>query len=67
MGGAAETVVHGETGILYQEAGAEGLINAIRHFEERESRFDPSDAVRRAGIFSVDQHEAAMGQLFAAL
>lgn len=73
VGGATETVVDEQTGILYldprdgEPGSPAGLIDAIRRFEAWERGFRASDAVARAGIFSLDQHERAMGRLLAAL
>jgi glycosyltransferase involved in cell wall biosynthesis len=60
VGGASETVVDGETGVLYDDVGVDGLINAIRRFEDEESSFKSSSAVSRAGIFSIDVYESAL-------
>ncbi len=65
VGGAAETVVDGETGILYGDDSEDGLINALRRFETWERSFASSNAVRRAGIFSVQTHEGAMRTILA--
>ena len=60
LGGAAETVVDGETGVLYSDPDLPGLINAITRFEVEENSFAESNAVQRAGMFSVHAHESAM-------
>ena len=73
VGGAAETVIDGETGVLY--GGSDGgptrprpelgsaLIDAIQRFESEENSFLQSNAVRRAGMFSVSAHERAMRRI----
>lgn len=63
LGGAAETVVHGETGWLYapeagsaapREAHVEALAEALVAFESIAANMSPSKAVARAGIFSAE-------------
>lgn len=49
-GGAAETVLDGRTGVLYDRPGPEALLAAIDRF--RTLRFNPDDALRNAGRFS---------------
>jgi glycosyltransferase involved in cell wall biosynthesis len=51
-GGALDSVVHGETGILYEDASAEGLARAILEFESEEHSFRPEHCVARASRFS---------------
>lgn len=65
VGGATETVVDASTGILYDDDSAEGLINALRRFESWEDAFNSSNAVMRAGMFSVQAHERAMERTLA--
>ena len=53
-GGAIETVVHGETGVLFSEPTVEALVAALEHMST--SMFD-SDRIRRhAGQFSRERH-----------
>jgi glycosyltransferase involved in cell wall biosynthesis len=47
-GGALETVVHGETGILYDDSSVEGLIAAMTAFEAEEQSFKPATARAQA-------------------
>lgn len=49
-GGARETVRDGETGILYEPAGPEGLLAALDRF--RAVRFNPAKLAEQAGRFS---------------
>lgn len=54
-GGAAETVVHGQTGVLYSDYSAQGVVDAIREFEEH--GFKPSDIRAHAQDFSTMRFE----------
>ena len=54
-GGARETVVDGETGILYRDDSPTGLVDAIRRFEECEDQFDPLALRRHAEKFGKDR------------
>ena len=51
-GGAVDTVVHGETGILYNDPSVEGLVDAMRLFERNEQSFSPRVCVEHAQKFS---------------
>lgn len=62
-GGARETVVHGETGILYDGDGAEALAQAIGTFEAGEREWDRRRIRRHAQSFST----AAFKQQLSAL
>ena len=53
-GGATETVVDGETGILYTENSVKGLSDAILRFEAAEVSFGPEACVRRARDFDTE-------------
>ncbi|HQT80279.1 MAG TPA: glycosyltransferase, partial [Rhodopila sp.] len=59
-GGALETVVPGETGLLFQEQTPEALIDAVRRYEATESLFDPDMIAAHAGAFSGDRFHQAM-------
>lgn len=61
-GGATETIVHEQTGILTTSSGAEVLLEGIRRFEAWERHFEPSAAVARATRFSLESHRRAMGR-----
>jgi glycosyltransferase involved in cell wall biosynthesis len=52
-GGATETVIDGVTGILYEDAGVEALVEALRAF--RSTDFNPAACRARAEEFSVSQ------------
>jgi glycosyltransferase involved in cell wall biosynthesis len=54
-GGAIETVVHGHTGLFFEEQSAEALERSIRHFEEIEASFDASAIAQHARRFSRDE------------
>ena len=60
-GGATETIVHEQTGILTASSGADVLLDGIRRFEAWERHFEPSAAVARAALFSLESHRRAMG------
>jgi glycosyltransferase involved in cell wall biosynthesis len=51
-GGAAETVVPGVTGILYDSATVDGVVGAVEEFEALESSFDAETIKRHAGQFT---------------
>ncbi len=51
-GGAVDTVVHGETGILYNDPSVEGLVDAIKLFEQNESALSTENCVNHAQKFS---------------
>jgi len=55
-GGAAETVVDGETGVLFGEQSADGLEEALRSFEPE--RFDGALAVANAERFDLGRFRA---------
>jgi glycosyltransferase involved in cell wall biosynthesis len=65
VGGATETVVDASTGILYDDDSVDGLINALRRFESWEDSYLTTNAVTRAGMFSVHAHERAMKRILA--
>ena len=50
-GGALETVIPGQTGILFTEASAQALIEAILEFEHIQADFDPDLLARHAALF----------------
>ena len=50
-GGATETVINNVTGLLFDEATPEGLIDALVRFEQ--TQFDPQLAVQNAARFGV--------------
>lgn len=52
VGGANETVINGESGVLFYEQTAASLLNAIKHFENNYMRFDPRYIHNRAQKFS---------------
>jgi glycosyltransferase involved in cell wall biosynthesis len=51
-GGAMDSVVHGETGLLYVDPSPDGLAAAIRAFEREEDAFRPERCVSHARTFS---------------
>lgn len=59
-GGALETVRHGQTGLLYLEDSAEGLLEAIYRFEMES--FDPEMCQKNALRFSRNRFEREMAK-----
>lgn len=57
-GGARETVVHGLTGWLYRQAGVQGLLEALRGFQDR--RFSPEAIREHAWRFRRERMEAEL-------
>ena len=53
-GGAVDSIVHGSTGILYDDATVDGLVNAILQFEQEEGSFKPDACVNQASKFSIE-------------
>ena len=47
-GGALETIVEGETGLLFEERNEDSLIEAVEHFLQWKAHFDPGKAVNNA-------------------
>lgn len=58
-GGAAETVVDGRTGVLFQTQTVEALQQAIVRFEAVEASFDPQDISRHAARFDRSEFTRA--------
>ncbi len=52
-GGALETVVPGETGLLFYEQNVEAIVDAVRSFEEHAEDFDPETIRTHAARFST--------------
>lgn len=59
-GGACETVVHGKTGILYQEQTIPALSAALQEFEQSNLEFEPAAIRKHAEKFSIETFKAAM-------
>lgn len=62
-GGAAETVVDGVTGILYDDASAEGIASAISRF--RAARWDAAASRSRAALFDGRRFDRALADVVA--
>lgn len=56
-GGAVETVLDGQTGVLFEEQSPESLIDAVDRFETMRHRFSPSRIRANAERFSVEVFE----------
>lgn len=50
-GGALETVVDGQTGVLFKEQSPQGLLAALERFEQLEDEFDPDSIAAHARRF----------------
>ena len=59
-GAAPETVVHGVTGVLFDEQTVESLVGGILDFESRS--FDPASCRRQAERFSADEFRRRLSQ-----
>ncbi|WP_346290890.1 glycosyltransferase family 4 protein [Sphaerothrix gracilis] len=56
-GGAAETVVSGETGVLFAEQTAASLAAAVQEFKQQRSRFDSQQIRQQAEKFSRERFQ----------
>ena len=67
-GGVRDTVIDGETGLLFDDQSAEGLASAVERFEaERLDRADPAALAAHARRFSPQAFRAGLGDSLAAL
>ncbi len=57
VGGSAETIVDGETGILFQKQTPESLIEAVKIFLKVEDKFDTKSMLKNARRFSKDRFQ----------
>lgn len=64
-GGALETVVHGQTGILFDEQSEQALIEAVEAFEADESAFRPEAIRAHAAQFSTKSFLTSMRSIIA--
>ena len=64
-GGALEIVIDGETGLLYEDEGPEGLVRAMERFEDGPA-FNPSTLAAWAARFDVAVFRRAFAALVAA-
>ena len=62
-GGATETVVHGETGILFSRQNAEAVQEAVDRFEEVEETLRPKQIRAHAKQFDVSSFRSALSRL----
>ncbi|MEX0284245.1 MAG: glycosyltransferase [Paracoccaceae bacterium] len=66
-GGALDTVVHGKTGLLYDDPSVEGLVNAVQQFEsEGLDRLDASAIVDHAARFDESAFQRGISRLLKA-
>ncbi len=59
-GGVAETVVDGETGVLFNEPASESLIEAINRLDRSYDKFSSDKCRRRAEMFSFDNFKRSL-------
>ncbi len=57
LGGATETVVHGKTGVLFNDHSKEGMIAGIEAFEEIEKNLKSDDIAKHAQKFSKESFQ----------
>lgn len=62
-GGVLETVIDGQTGILFREQTVDGLTAAIRRFEAMQDHFDASALARHAQAFSREVFARQMAEV----
>lgn len=62
-GGVVETVIHGETGVLFPVQTEESLIRAVREFESGKYQFDPERIRRNAERFSKARFQREFTEL----
>jgi glycosyltransferase involved in cell wall biosynthesis len=56
-GGTKESVLNGETGILFPEQSAESIVNAVKEFEKTENKFSPEIIRNHSEKFSRKNFE----------
>mgnify|MGYP006275995035 CR=1 FL=1 len=61
-GGARETVIPGQTGVLFQEQTPESLADGVRRFEDQAGHFDPHAVRRHAEPFSAERFRRELRQ-----
>lgn len=64
-GGALETVVHGKTGLLFNEQSVDALIDAVRLFEESKLLFQPETIRAHVAQFSAHNFQTSMRKIIA--
>lgn len=62
-GGVRDSVVHGQTGIFFDEQTAGSLIEAVEQMEFFLKDFDPSAAIKQASLFEPEQFDRKILQL----
>lgn len=67
-GGAVDTILDGETGVLFQDQSVDGLINAVRRFEaEKLDRLNPTSLMHHARQFDEAAFQAGIRQALLSL
>jgi glycosyltransferase involved in cell wall biosynthesis len=64
-GGAMDSVVHGETGIHFDDPSVEGLVSAMREFEAVEDSISPTACVDQARKFSREVFKSKFSKILA--
>lgn len=59
-GGARETVIDGETGILFDDQTTDGLISAVKKFQRTEPALDPAGIRRNAERFGKERFKTEL-------
>jgi glycosyltransferase involved in cell wall biosynthesis len=62
-GGAAETIIEGETGTFFPEQTDDALIEALIRFERFSGKFDPDQIRRNAERFSIERFRSEFAAL----
>ncbi|KUO57851.1 MAG: glycosyl transferase [Sphingomonadales bacterium BRH_c3] len=62
-GGVRDSVVHGQTGIFFDEQTAGSLIEAVEQMEFFLKDFDPAAAIKQASLFEPEQFDRKILQL----
>ncbi len=60
-GGAADIVVHGKTGVLFEKQTKESIINAIEYFEKQ--KFDRNEIIKNTKRFEFDNFKKRLLEL----
>lgn len=66
-GGAVETVLDGETGVMFREQTADGLVSAMNDFEKHLNDFDPAASRRQAERFHGSRFDAEFTRFLASV
>jgi glycosyltransferase involved in cell wall biosynthesis len=59
-GGYPESVVEGKTGVLFDDYSVEGLVEAVKKFEARSTKFETDEIKKQAEKFSKERFKREM-------